>query len=178
MKKALILLLVMALLMTIPVPVSAAEVTEARVPVTLTVVNTVHPISVTVPASLPISMVDGYVVTANNAVIINHGEHGAVKVTAVDVQPGSFQIGNYSNFSTGDKVIALSINDCPTEKAGLLTISEENFPVINAGKELAIRYKAKISTDSVATNVNAATVIFTIASTDPVDTDTDITEEG
>jgi len=133
---------------------------------------------VTVPASLPISMVDGYVVTANNAVIINHGKHGAVKVTAVDVQPGSFQIGNYSNFSTGDKLIALSINNCPTEKAGLLTISEETFPVINAGKELSIRYKAKISTDSVATNVNAATVIFTIASTDPVDTDTDIAEEG
>ena len=35
-----------------PVPASAAETTEARVPVTLTVVNTVSPISCTVPACL------------------------------------------------------------------------------------------------------------------------------
>lgn len=176
MKKALILLLALAMLMTMPVPASAAEVTEAKVPVTLTVINTVHPISVTVPASLPISMVDGYIVTASNAVITNHSEAGAVKVTAVEVQPGSFQIGNYNNFSAGDNVIALSINNCPTEGSGLLTLSDEDFPVIHAGDDLAIRYKAKISTDSTATNVNAATVIFTIASTDPVDTDN--AEEG
>ena len=64
-----------------PVSASAAETTEARVPVTLTVVNTVSPISCTVPAALPVSLVDGYVVCANNAAITNTGKTGAIKVT-------------------------------------------------------------------------------------------------
>ena len=123
-------------------------------------------------------MVDGYIVTASNAVITNHGEYGAVKVTGVEVEAGSFQIGNYSSFSTGDKVIALNINGCPTEKAGPLAISEEAFPVIHAGEDLSIRYKAKISTDAAVTNVNAATVIFTIASTDPVTVEPEAEQEG
>lgn len=178
MKRALIFILAFAMIMVFPAQASAAEVTEASVPVTLTVINTVYPISVTVPAALPISMVDGYIVTASNAVISNHGEHGAVKVTAVEVQADAFQIGSYSNFSTGDKVIALSINDCPTEKAGSLAITDEAFPVINAGEDLQIRYKAKISTDTTATNVNAATVIFTIASTDPVAAEPEAEQEG
>ena len=178
MKKAFALLLVFLMVLAVPAQVSAAEVTEAAVPVTLTVINTVYPISVTVPASLPISMVDGYIVTASNAVITNHGEHGAVKVTGVDIQAGTFQIGSYNNFSAGDKVIALSINDCPTEKAGPLTITEDAFPVINAGTELSIRYKAKISTETTVTNVNAATVIFTIASADPVAVETEAEQEG
>ncbi len=180
MKKALILLLTLALILSVPAEVSAAEVTEASVPVTLTVINTVYPISVTVPAALPISMVDGYIVTATNAVIANNGEGGAVKVTAVDIQPGAYEIGNYANFSATGKAIALSINDCPTEKAGHLTITDESFPVINAGSDLAIRYKAKVSTDAAVTNVNAATVIFTIAAAEPVavETDAETDKEG
>ena len=66
MKKAIAVLLTLALLFTFPVSASAEEVTEARVPVTLTVINTVKPISVTVPAALPVSMIDGYLVTASN----------------------------------------------------------------------------------------------------------------
>ena len=50
--------------------------------------------------------------------------------------------------------------------------------MINAGTELSIRYKAKISTDATATNLNAATVIFTIASTDPVAVETETEQEG
>ena len=42
-KKAAALLLALALIFALPVPASAAETTEARVPVTLTVVNTVSP---------------------------------------------------------------------------------------------------------------------------------------
>ena len=45
MKKSLALLLALALIFAFPVTASAAETTEARVPVTLTVVNTVSPIS-------------------------------------------------------------------------------------------------------------------------------------
>ena len=54
MKKSLALLLALALIFAFPVTASAAETTEAKVPVTLTVVNTVLPISCTVPAA-PVS---------------------------------------------------------------------------------------------------------------------------
>ena len=60
-QKAAALFLALALIFALPVTASAAETTEARVPVTLTVVNTVAPISCTVPAALPVSLVDGYV---------------------------------------------------------------------------------------------------------------------
>ena len=92
-QKAAALLLALALIFAFPIPASAAETTEARVPITLTVVNTVAPISCTVPAALPVSLVDGYVVTANNAAITNTGKNGAIRVTKVDVQPGTFEIG-------------------------------------------------------------------------------------
>ena len=162
MKKSLALLLALALIFAFPVTASTAETTEARVPVTLTVVNTVSPISCTVPAALPVSLVDGYVVCANNAAITNTGKTGAIKVTRVDVQAGTFEIGSYDDFSAGKSNIALSINGCPTKGAGALTLADGAFPAINAEKSLAIRYKAKVSSEAV-TNVNAATVIFTIA---------------
>ena len=162
-KRAAALLLVLALIFAFPVPASAAETTEARVPVTLTVVNTVSPISCTVPACLPVSLVDGYVVCANNAIITNTGKIGAIKVTKVDVQAGTFEIGNFDDFSAGKNSIALSINGCNTKSAGALTLVDGAFPAIAAEKNLAIRYKAKVSASEVVTNINAATVIFTIA---------------
>ena len=163
MKKSLVLLLALALIFAFPVTASAAETTEARVPVTLTVVNTVSPISCTVPAALPVSLVDGYVVCANNAAITNTGKTGAIKVTRVDVQAGTFEIGSYGDFSAGKNSIALSINGCSTKGAGTLTLVDGAFPAIAAEKNLAIRYKAKVSASEVVTNINAATVIFTIA---------------
>ena len=163
MKKSLALLLALALIFAFPVTASAAETTEARVPVTLTVVNTVSPISCTVPAALPVSLVDGYVVCANNAAITNTGKTGAIKVARVDVQAGTFEIGSYDDFSAGKSNIALNINGCPTKGAGTLTLADGAFPAINAEKSLAIRYKAKVSASEAVTNVNAATVIFTIA---------------
>ena len=162
-QKAAALLLALALIFALPLPASAAETTEARVPVTLTVVNTVSPISCTVPACLPVSLVDGYVVCANNATITNTGKIGAIKVTKVDVQAGTFEIGNFDDFSAGKNSIALSINGCSTKSAGALTLADEAFPAIAAEKNLAIRYKAKVSASEAVTNINAATVIFTIA---------------
>ena len=162
-KKAAALLLALALIFAFPVTASAAETTEARVPVTLTVVNTVSPISCTVPARLPVSLVDGYVVCANNAAITNTGKTAAIKVTKVDVQAGAFEIGNFDDFSAGKNSIALSINGCSTKSAGALTLAENAFPAIPAEKSLAIHYKAKVSASEAVTNVNAATVIFTIA---------------
>ena len=162
-QKATALFLALALIFALPVTASAAETTEARVPVTLTVVNTVSPISCTVPACLPVSLVDGYVVCANNAAITNTGKIGAIKVTKVDVQAGTFEIGNFDDFTASKNSIALSINGCSTKSAGALTLVDGAFPVIAAEKNLAIRYKAKVSASEAVTNVNAATVIFTIA---------------
>ena len=162
-KKAAALLLALALIFAFPIPASAAETTEARVPITLTVVNTVAPISCTVPACLPVSLVDGYVVTANNASIVNNGEKGSIRVTKVEVTPGTFEIGNYDDFSAGKNSIALNINGCQTKGAGALTLAENAFPAIPAEKSLAIRYRAKVSASEAVTNVAAATVVFTIA---------------
>ena len=162
-QKAAALFLALALIFAFPVTASAAETTEARVPVTLTVVNTVSPISCTVPSCLPVSLIDGYVVTANNAAITNTGKNGAIRVTKVDVQPGTFEIGNYEDFSASKNSIALSINGCVTKGAGALTLVDGAFPAIDAEKSLAIRYKAKVSASEAVTNVAAATVVFTIA---------------
>ena len=162
-QKAAALFLALALIFALPVTASAAEMTEARVPVTLTVVNTVSPISCTVPACLPVSLVDGYVVCANNAAITNTGKIGAIKVTKVDVQAGTFEIGNFDDFSAGKNSIALNINGCQTKGAGALTLAENAFPAIPAEKSLAIRYRAKVSASEAVTNVAAATVVFTIA---------------
>ena len=162
-KKGITFLLLLTMILSLAISASAAETTETRVPVTLTVVNTVSPISCTVPAALPVSLVDGYVVCANNAVITNTGKTGAIKVTKVDVQAGTFEIGSYDDFSAGKNSIALSINGCPTKGAGSLTLADGAFPAINAEKSLAIRYKAKVSASEAVTNVNAATIVFTIA---------------
>ena len=162
-KKAAALLLALALIFALPVTASAAETTEARVPVTLTVVNVAAPISCTVPACLPVSLVDGYVVVANNAAITNTAKTGSIKVTKVDVQAGTFEIGSYDDFSAGKNSIALSINGCSTKGAGALTLADGAVPAIPAEKNLAIRYKAKVSASEAVTNVNAATIVFTIA---------------
>ena len=161
-KKLITFLLALTMILSLGVGVSAAETTEAKVPITLTVVNTVTPISCTVPACLPVSLVDGYVVCANNAAITNTGKIGAIKVTKVDVQAGTFEIGNFDDFSAEKNSIALSINGCNTKGAGALTLVDGAFPAIAAEKNLAIRYKAKISASEAVTNINAATVIFTI----------------
>ena len=162
-KKLITLLLALTMILSLATGASAAETTEARVPVTLTVVNTVAPISCTVPAALPVSLVDGYVVCANNAAITNTGKTGAIRVTKVDVQAGTFEIGNFDDFTASKNSIALSINGCSTKSAGALTLVDGAFPAIGAEKALAIRYKAKVSANEAVTNANAATIVFTIA---------------
>ena len=162
-KKLITFLLALTMILSLTAGVSAAETTEAKVPVTLTVVNTVAPISCTVPAALPVSLVDGYVVCANNAAITNTAKTGSIKVTKVDVQAGTFEIGNFDVFSANKNSIALSINGCNTKGAGSLTLVDGAFPAIAAEKNLAIRYKAKVSASEAVTNINAATIVFTIA---------------
>ena len=86
---------------------SAAETTTAEVPVTLTVIESQRQISVTVPAALPVSVVDGKVLTASNAAIHNHGKD-PVAVTAISVKPGAYDIGSFDHFSGLAGTIALS----------------------------------------------------------------------
>ena len=162
-KKLITFLLALTMILSLSVSASAVETTEARVPVTLTIVNTASPISCTVPACLPVSLVDGYVVTANNAMITNTGKTGAIRVTKVDVQAGTFEIGSYDDSSASKNSIALSINGCNTKGAGALPLVDGAFPAIAAEKNLAIRYRAKVSTSEAVTNTNAATIVFTIA---------------
>ena len=59
--------------------------------------------------------------------------------------------------------MALIINGFSTKGAGALTLADGAFPAIPAEKNLAIRYKAKVSASEAVTNVNAATIVFTIA---------------
>ena len=95
--------------------------------------------------------------------ITNTGKTGAIRVTRVDVQAGTFEVGSYDDFAASKNSIALNINGCATKGAGALTLAENAFPAIPAEKSLAIRYRAKVSASEVVTNINAATVIFTIA---------------
>lgn len=82
--------------------------TTATVPVTLTVDNEYRAVNVTVPASLPIHVINGTVVTADNAKITNNSKSGAVRVTGVEVTDGAYKVGDYNSFS-GAKTIALKI---------------------------------------------------------------------
>ena len=164
--KGVALVLSMALLICFPVKASAEEVTEARVPVTLTVITTERPISVTVPAALPVSVVDGDVLVANNAKIRNNAENGAVKVTAVAVENGSLTVAGYADFDADDNTIALSINGIGTEGPGDLDITDTAFPDIEAGSALDIRYQAKVAVSEDVKDMSAATVIFTIGAAD------------
>ena len=166
MKKMIALILTLALAVSLPVVASAAETTEARAPVTLTVINTERPISVTVPAALPVSVVDGEVLVANNAKITNNAKTGSVQVTGVLVENGSLTVADYEDFDGDDNTIALSINSCGTKGAGELDISEDYFPDIEPGKSLPIHYHAKVAVSQTMKDATAATVIFTIASVD------------
>ena len=84
-------------------------------------------------------------------------------MSKVDVQAGTFEIGNFDDFTASENSIALSINGCATKGAGSLTLADGAFPAISAEKSLAIRYKAKVSASEAVTNINAATIVFTIA---------------
>ena len=160
-QKLLALLLGLTLALSLTATASAVS-QEHEVPVTLTIVNTEQRISVTVPAALPVSVIDGDVITATNAAIRNTAERGTIRVARVEVRPGAYAIGNYEDFQERLEAIALSLNGCPTRAAGELTISREAFPDIKAGEELAIDYRAVVNTDREVSAVKAAVVVFTI----------------
>ena len=80
------------------------------------------------------------------------------------MQAGTFEIGNFDDFTASKNSIALYHQRLLAPRgAGALTLVDGAFPAIAAEKNLAIRYKAKVSASEAVTNINAATVIFTIA---------------
>ena len=160
-RRILSIVLGLALCASMALTASAAQVHE--VPVTLTVINTQHRISVTVPASLPVSVVDGYVVTADNAAIRNTADDGTIRVSGVSVNDGALTVGDYDDFeSSGGSSIALDINGCTTKGSGSLAITRDTFPDIEAGDSLKLDYNAKVNISGEQSGVSAATVIFTI----------------
>lgn len=159
-----LLALILSLTATAALALSASAAQTHEVPVTLTMINNEQRISVTVPAALPVSVVDGYVVTATNAAIRNTAAEGAVHIAAVEVTDGSLTVGDYDHFEEAPvNTIALSLNGCPTRGAGELAITEEAFPAIGAGESLALNYDAKVNAVGEPKNETAATVVFTIA---------------
>lgn len=157
--------LILAVMLTLSLGTTAfaAESTTATVPVTLTVSNEYRAVNVTVPASLPIEVINGVVITADNAKITNNSKTGAVQVTKISVTDGAYKVGNYESFS-GNKTIALKINGCPTKSSGALAINSNAFPVIGAGASQGLTYFAKVSWDAPnSENVQAANVVITIS---------------
>lgn len=164
MKKGIALFLVLALIFCVPVTASAASKdTQASVPVTLTVIQNHHPISVTVPAALPVSVVNGTVVTATNAAIRNNAKEGHVKISDISVHAGTLSIGDYENFKDAKNSIALKINGCVTRGEGPMTLREDMPRSIAPGESLPLSYQAKVAVDETVTGATAATVVFTIA---------------
>ena len=143
-------------------PVIAAESLEASVPVTLTIINTMNKVSVTVPAALPVSVVNGEVMVATNVVITNSASDTAVRVTGIRIQSGSYNIGNFNDYDPVPGTISLSINGCGTTGEGALAINDTAFPIIEAGSDLAINYDAKVTASDIVENSAAAIIIFTL----------------
>lgn len=154
------------LMLTMSITAFAANSTTATVPVTLTVSNEYRAVNVTVPASFPVEVINGVVVTADNAKITNNAKSGAVKITTVSVTDGAYKVGSYDNFS-GTQTIALKFNGCPTNGAGKLNINDQAFPAIKGGDSLGLTYYAKVSGDAQNSNgIEAAKVVFTISIVD------------
>jgi len=137
-KRILTLVLVVSMLLT---TAFAAGSATATVPVTLTVANEYRAVNVTVPASLPVCVINGTVIVADNARITNNSKSGSVQVTGISVTDGAYKVGSYDNFS-GSKTIALKINSCVTKGSGKLDVSPAAFHVIEAGESQQLIYYA------------------------------------
>lgn len=161
-----ILTLFVSSITLIPSSFAVAEQTTS-IPVTLTVVNTVKNIDVTMPAALPISVTDGKVLTADNVNITNNSAIVGVEVVSISVENAAYEVASYSNFPEKSTAkIAMQINGCSTEGPGLLAISETAFPDIAPQVSLPINYKAKVSVSNDVSGLKVANVVFTLSATE------------
>lgn len=145
-------------------PCFAETSQTASIPVTLTVINSVRCIDVTIPVSMPVCVYNGKVLTADNLSIINNSSDMIVEITDVSVLDGTYQIVTYEGFkSTRSNQLALEINGCMTEGDGSLAITDTAFPDIEANADLPINYSAKVSGSlNNILNDDAASVVFTL----------------
>ena len=127
MKKKTVTALILSLLLMFSISATAFadSSTTATVPVTLTVSNEYRSVNVTVPASLPIYVINGKVVVADSAKITNNSKTGSVQVTGLSVTDGAYKVGNYDSFS-GSKTIALKINGSAWKTMGLTPSTSSN----------------------------------------------------
>ena len=127
---------------------------------TLTVSNEYRAVNVTVPAALPVYVINGTVVTADNARITNNAKTGSVQVTGLSVTDGAYKSG--ATTASGSKTIALKINGCVTTGAGRVQLTSSAFPVIAAGGSQKLTYFAKVSGDAPNSKdiYRAANVVF------------------
>lgn len=163
MKTKRVLTIVMSCVLLLGLSIHIFADSTATVPVTLTVDNRYRAVNVTVPAALPVYVINGTVVTADDVKIVNNSKSGSVQVTAVSVTDGAYGVGDYDSFE-GSSRIALKLNGCVTKGAGRVSIDSKAFPVIAPGGSLKLVYFAKVSGDAEnVQNVNAANVVFTIS---------------
>ena len=161
----LICLLFAVILAVSALPAAYALETERTVsiPVTLSVEHTVRNIDVSLPAAMPVSVVDGKVMTADNLKIRNNSDTVSVKVASISVTNGQYRVVSFSGFSESVvNAIALRINGCETTGAGSLPITSSAFPEIGAGSSLPIRYSAKVTDSADVAGIKAANIIFTL----------------
>lgn len=159
--------LVLIMCNQLAIPSFAAEKSVGQqttsIPVTLTIVQSVKKIDVTMPAAFPVSVVDGKVLTATNVEIRNNSEKVGVEIASVKVTNGTYSVADFAAFPTfGSKKIAININGCQTKKSGELAITKKSFPDINPTQALAIDYNAKVLGSSEVKGEKAANVIFTL----------------
>ena len=152
-------------------PCIAADETPGQqttsIPVTLTIVQSVKNIDVTMPAAFPVSVIDGKVLTATNVEIKNNSDKVGVEITSIKVTDGTYAVADFDAFPTsGSKKIAMNINGCQTKTSGELAITKKAFPNIEPTQALAINYDAKVLGSGEVKGEKAANVIFTLKATD------------
>lgn len=158
-----IILAVTTVVSVLSVSAFATSEAKAEVPVKLTVVNDYKSVSVTVPASLPVAIYNGTVITADNVKITNNSESSSVKINSISLKNGSMNIGNYDSFN-GNNMIALKINGVPSLKEGNININDRAFPTISPKESLHLKYFAKVSGNIASmTDKEVAKVVFTIS---------------
>lgn len=136
----------------------------ATVPVTLTVVHTTKYIDVTVPLSMPISLVDGKVLTAENVFIQNNSDTFGVEVESIEVESGLYDIIGFDETPDGQKQLALQMNGIKTTGSGQMPITKEAFPDLLPEETLEISYDAKVSDTADVSGLEIAHVVFTLKS--------------
>lgn len=154
----------LALVCLVGLPVSALADTgehSTEIPVTLTIIHSTKNIDVTMPATMPVSVIDGKVLTANNVEIKNNSRYLGVEIAGIRVENGSYTIDNFETFDENSQnCIAMQINGCNTVEAGNLNINKTAFPDIKPSTNLPITYNAKVSDGEDIAEAQVASVVF------------------